>query len=248
MPLPHFLGLGAQKAGTTTLHVWLSSHPRVHLPAGKELQYFTLFHDRGADWYAEQFAAAGPGQRCGDITPYYLFHPAAPGRIRDLLPEIRLIVLLRDPVERTLSGLFHSLRLGLEPLPLEEALAAEDQRLAEAEAMLLAGEAEHHSHQVHSYLSRSRYEHQLERYEGLFPPHQLLVARSEDLFMAPDRLWPRLLAFLELPQVPPPTRLPRENSGRGEARSVDPALRQHLRHTLARTYDAMERRYGLRWP
>ena len=70
------------------------------------------------------------------MTPYYLFHPLAAERIAAALPDVKLIVLLRDPVERALSQYFHSKRLGLEPLELEEALAAEPKRLANAEAAL----------------------------------------------------------------------------------------------------------------
>ncbi|MEB3353872.1 MAG: sulfotransferase [Cyanobacteriota bacterium] len=245
--LPSFLGLGTQKGGTTTLQAMLQQHPGVYLPAEKEVQFFTLHFGAGLRWYGERFLAAGPTQRCGEITPYYLFHPVVPRRIRELLPAARLIVLVRDPVERCLSGLFHSQRLGLEPLPLEAALAAEPGRLAGAEAALAAPDGRHHSHQVHSYLSRSRYELQLARYEQLFPPEQLLLLRSEDLFVDPEPLWRRVLAFLELAACPLPAAVGRRNAGAGEAEAVDPALRLRLRQQLAPTYQAMERRYGLQW-
>ncbi len=248
MRLPAFIGLGTQKGGTTSLQRLLADHPGVFLPPAKEVQFFSLHHGRGQAWYAGHYAAAGSHQRCGDITPYYLFHPAVPGRLRRALPQARLVVLLRDPVERALSGLFHSIRLGLEPLAPEQALAAEAERLAGAEAQLLAGLAEHRSHQVHSYCSRSRYELQLARYEALFPAGQLLILRSEDFFTDPEPLWLQLLAFLELEAMPLPARLPVENAGQGEARGVDPALRQWLRQQLEPTYVAMAQRYGLRWP
>lgn len=246
--LPAFLGLGTQKGGTTTLQRLLVDHPGVFLPAVKEVQYFTLHYRRGPSWYSAQFDAARPGQCCGDITPYYLFHPAVPERVQQLLPAARLVVLLRDPVERALSGLFHSIRLGLEPLPPEQALAAEEKRLAGAEPQLLAGLERHLSHQVHSYLSRSRYELQLARYEALFPAEQLLILRSEDLFTDPQPLWQRLLAFLGLEPLPLPPQLPVENAGRGEALAVDPQLRRWLRQQLQPTYACLDSRYGLRWP
>jgi hypothetical protein len=246
--LPAFIGLGTQKGGTTSLQRLLADHPGVFLPPVKEVQFFSLHHGRGVAWYAHHFAAAGAHQCCGDITPYYLFHPAAPQRLQALLPSARLVLLLRDPVERALSGLFHSIRLGLEPLPPDQALAAEAGRLAGAEDQLLAGLGQHHSHQVHSYCSRSRYELQLERYEALFPAEQLLILRSEDFFSDPAPLWRQLLAFLELEPVPLPAQLPLENAGQGEARRVDPALRQWLRRQLEPTYAAMAQRYGLGWP
>ncbi|WP_411875879.1 sulfotransferase family protein [Vulcanococcus limneticus] len=248
MRLPAFIGLGTQKGGTTSLQRLLADHPGLFLPPVKEVQFFSLHHGRGAEWYSRHYAGASPHQLCGDITPYYLFHPAVPERLQRALPQARLVVLLRDPVERALSGLFHSIRLGLEPLPPEQALAAEAGRLAGAEGQLLAGLAEHHSHQVHSYLSRSRYEQQLARYEALFPAEQLLILRSEDFFSDPEPLWRQLLAFLELDAVPLPAQLPVENAGQGEARGVDPALRQSLRQQLEPTYAAMAQRYGLGWP
>ena len=100
--LPQFLGLGTQKGGTTSLQRLLEQHPQVWLSPSKELQFFSLHYGLGELWYRQQFAPAAAGQRCGDITPYYLFHPQVPGRIADLLPAVKMIVLLRDPVERCL--------------------------------------------------------------------------------------------------------------------------------------------------
>ena len=245
--LPDFLGVGVQKGGTTTLQAMLQEHPGVFLPPAKELQFFSLHYGEGEGWYRQQFVAAQPGQRCGEITPYYLFHPEAPARIRRMLPAARLIVLLRDPVQRCLSGLFHSRRLGLEPLHVEQALEAEPGRLVGAEAVLVANDGRHLSHQVHSYLSRSRYEQQLMRYEQLFPREQLLLLRSEDLFGNPEGLWQRVLAYLQLEDWPLPHEVGRLNAGAGEAKHLDPALVQRLRRQLAPTYEAMERRYGLQW-
>lgn len=246
--LPQFLGIGVQKGGTTTLQRLLEQHPDAFLPVAKELHFFSLHFAQGEGWYRQQFAGAGAGQRCGEITPYYVFHPAAPQRIAALLPGVKLIVLLRDPVERALSQYFHSLRLGLEPLPLEQALVAEPQRLAGAGDVLAAAEGRHRSHQEHSYLARSRYEQQLPVWEALFPLEQRLVLRSEDLFTSPEQLWPQLLRFLELePRALPPLGRP-ANAGRGEAAAVEPALRARLREQLQPTYAWVAERYGITWP
>ena len=240
MRLPDFLGIGTQKGGTTYLHGLLQQHPQVHLAQPKELHYFSLHHQRGLDWYGRHFEAAAARQRCGEVTPYYLFHPLAAERIAAELPAVKLIALLRDPVERALSQYFHSKRLGLEPLELEAAVAAEEQRLADADAALKRGEA-HRSHQQHSYLSRSRYEQQLQRFEALFVPEQLLVLRSEALFERPQQLWHQVLAFLALDAFP----LPPSGSlyaGAGEAAAVAPELRQQLRERLKPTFRWLEQR------
>ena len=245
MARPGFLGLGVQKGGTTTLDALLRQHPGLALPRSKELQYFSLHHGLGDAWYAGQFAAARPEQCLGEITPYYIFHPLAAERIHTLVPEVRLIVLLRDPVERALSQLFHSRRLGLEPLEPESALAAEPERMAEAEAVVLAG-GRHRSHQEHSYVSRSRYELQLARYEALFPSEQLLLLRSEDLFRSAPEVWERLLQFLALQPMPMPA-LPRANAGQREADAVSSRLRERLRQQLGGTYEVMASSYGMEW-
>jgi hypothetical protein len=245
--LPHFLVLGTQKGGTTTLQELLAGHPAVFLPACKEVHYFSLHADRGVDWYRARFAAARLGQRRGEITPYYLFHPHAPARIRALLPRARLVALLRDPVERALSQYFHAWRHGFETLPLEQALAAEPARLAGAEEALRAPGGQHLSHQKHSYLSRGRYTEQLRRYEALFPAEQLLVLRSEDLFADPEPTWRRIQAFLGLPGVPLPARGVRANAGGGEAAAVPEAVRRRLRAELAPVVAAVRARHGFDW-
>ena len=245
--LPDFLGLGVQKGGTTTLQRLLELHPGAFLPVAKELHYFSLHFAAGEAWYRAQFAAARPEQRCGEITPYYVFHPQAPDRVQALLPRARLIVLLRDPVERALSQYFHSRRLGLEDLPLEAALAAESERLKGAQELLRAPEGRHRSHQEHSYLSRSRYEEQLPRWQVLFPTEQLLVLRSEDLFEQPQGVWDRVLGFLKLNPVPLPELARPANAGRGEAAHVPPAVRLQLREQLQNTYHWAAEQHGLEW-
>ena len=245
--LPDFLGIGVQKGGTTTLQCLLEQHPGAFLPAAKELHYFSLHYALGEDWYRQQFTGAMPDQRCGEITPYYLFHPAVPSRIQALLPKARLIVLLRDPVERALSQYFHSVRLRLEPLSLEEALAAEEQRLAVAEAVLQATDGRHLSHQEHSYMARSRYEQQLPVWESCFGAKQLLVLRSEDLFARAELVWTQLFQFLELEPWPLPELSQPANAGRGEAGAVTQATRRIMRAELASTYQWSRQRYGFHW-
>ena len=132
----------------------------------------------------------------GDITPFYMFHKAVPERIRSVLPNARLIVLLRDPVERVLSQYFHARRHGYEQLDLMSALEAEEQRLFGSDAVVSSADGIHYSYQKHSYVSRSRYELQLKRYRECFPKHQLLVLRSEDLFAHTDACWDVLLLSL----------------------------------------------------
>jgi hypothetical protein len=245
--LPDFLGLGTQKGGTTSLQALLGQHPGAYLPAAKELHYFSLHYDKGQQWYASNFSCVGPDQRCGEITPYYLFHPEAPQRIHALLPQARLIVLLRDPVERAISQYFHARRHGFESLGLADALAAEFKRLLGSENSLKPDNGLHYSHQKHSYVSRSRYEEQLNRYTARFRPEQLLVMRSEDFFIKPEDCWKQIQAFLELDPIPFNGALPRANAGSGEAAGIPTAIREALREELRPTVLAIRERYGFDW-
>ena len=237
-PLPEFIGLGTQKGGTTTLHRLLEQHPDVYLPACKEVHFFDLNYDAGEGWYRNHFADAKPHHKCGEITPFYLFHPDVPDRIQNLLPKARMVVLLRDPVERTISQLFHARKRGFETLEPADALAAEPRRLQSGDPVSL---------QKHSYLSRSRYLEQLDRYEVLFPREQLLILRSEDLFSTPESIWQKLLSFLQLTPIDLPEALPRANAGDGLGDRIDPALRQQLRQQLAETVAGVRSRYGITW-
>ena len=216
-------------------------HPRIAAAAEKELQFFSLHHSRGWQWYQNQFPQERHRLRrklSGEATPYYLFHPLAAERIAIHCPRAKLVVLLRDPVERALSQYFHSYRLGLEPLPLEAALKAEANRLADAEATLRAGLL-HRSHQEHSYLSRSRYGPQLERYIRVFPANQLLVLRSETFFADPVGVTELAWRFLGLkPQ--PLKQLRASNQGLGESSNVQPNVRDWLEAQLAGERQVME--------
>ena len=167
-----------------------------------------------------------------------MFHPQAPKRIHSLRPTAQLLVLLRDPVDRALSQYFHSVRLGFETLPLEDALAAEEGRLR-------TGQLQHL--QEHSYVNRSRYLEQLDRYLELFPGQQLLVLQSETLFGDPTATWRQIEAFLGLPQAPSPAAAPKANAGQGEARAVTAGIRRDLRKQLKATALGVRERFGFGW-
>ena len=236
--LPDFLGIGTQKGGTTSLQKLLERHPDAFLPTTKEIHYFSLRYNETEEWYRGHFQQATQDQICGEITPYYLFHPDAPERIQALIPEVRFIVLLRDPVERALSQYFHARRLGFEELDLEAALAAESERLARRDP---------YSHQKHSYLSRSRYELQLQRYLRLFNRQQMLILRSEDFFEKPQHSWKAILEFLDLRACPIPEQAVKANAGIGEASGVPHRLRAWMREELKDTLKAMQDQYGMTW-
>lgn len=100
-----FLGIGAQKAGTTWLYFNLIKHPGVFLTAEKELHFWDRHRDRGLDWYREQFAAVPADCKAGEITPAYgILEPSVIAEVRREFPGIRLIYLMRNPIERAWSS------------------------------------------------------------------------------------------------------------------------------------------------
>jgi hypothetical protein len=200
--LPDFLIIGAQKAGTTSLYDYLVEHPDVLPAAAKEVHYFDLRYAKGLNWYRGHFPPrAMKGDRLtGEASPYYLYHPLAPARTRELLPDAKLVVLLRDPVDRAYSQHNHETVLGNETLPFWEAIQAEESRLAGEEERILAEPGYmSYAHGHHAYLARGRYAPQIERWLAHFDRAQFLFLRAEDLFQDPAAVYARTLEFLGLP-------------------------------------------------
>jgi len=200
--LPDAVILGAQKSGTTSLHYYLVQHPQVIEPQRKEVHFFDVNFERGEAWYRAHFGLEDePGLNL-DSSPYYLFHPAVPQRLHALLPDARLIVLLRDPVRRAYSHYWHERGKGREQLSFEEAISAEPERLGTEAARLADGSLERsYAHQHYSYLARGRYAEQLERWFAVFPRAQFLVLRFEDLVQGPLATLNATLGFLGLPPL-----------------------------------------------
>lgn len=246
---PHFIILGAQKAGTTSLFSYLGLHPDVVLPESKEVHFFDNKFDRGMSWYRSQFPA---GQSAGGITgeasPYYLFHPLAPLRVARECPDARLIVLLRDPVERAYSHFMMERRVGNEPLgSFGEALAAEAERLEGQAERIMRGECTFNfNHQIFSYASRGLYFQQLTRWLQWIPAERMLILKSEDFFRNPSETLLKVHTFLGLVPILTVDLKP-ENTGGYEA--MDPEIRGQLRAYFREDADRLAELLGpeFRW-
>jgi hypothetical protein len=204
-PLPDFLIIGAQKAGTTSLHEYLCEHPMVSSSTTKEVHYFDLAYHRGQPWYRAHFHASGPaGEITGESSPYYLFHPLVPERVAGDLPESRLIIILRNPVDRTYSHYNHERALGYETLEFEDAIEREGERL-EGEEERISAEPDYCSfaHQHYSYVARSHYAKQLERWFQYFDRDRFLILSAEDLFARPHETVAASQRFLGLEPASP---------------------------------------------
>lgn len=196
-PLPDFLVIGAQKAGTTALYAYLRWHPAITGPSWKEVSFFDRHWWRGEAWYRGQFPLRPGGRLVGEASPSYLFHPLAPERARAVVPDAKLIVLLRDPVDRAYSQYQHEVALGREPLSFEDALAAEDDRTrGEVERLLADPRAFSRAWWDHTYAARGLYAEQLERWLMVFPREQLLVVTTDELGERPGEAYASILAFL----------------------------------------------------
>ncbi len=228
LPLPDFVIVGAQKAGTSSLFAHLAGLAEIGAPERKEVHFFDRRHDEGLDWYASRFPAGDHLLR-GEATPYYLFHPLAIERMRAALPEAKVIVLLRDPRARAVSHYWHEVRLGFEPLDLEDALAAEGERLAGEESRIRSDPGYRgFAHQHFSYLARGHYAGQLRRLLAAYPRQQVSVLRFEDLVADPGSTLAEVHAFLGLAPLDPDVVLPERNRGDYEPPPVLDRLEQEF--------------------
>jgi hypothetical protein len=216
-PLPDFLIIGTKRGGTTSLYRYLLEHPAV-LPTFpsfrtlKGVHYFDEHFARGLRWYRSHFPAepyrtlvrrgTGVYPLIGEASPNYLFHPLGATRAAELVPRAKIIVLIRNPVDRAWSQYKDQVKLGFETLSFEAAVEREPARLAgEVERMLADPGYYGAAFDRYSYLARGRYLDQLRAWRVAFPPEQLLVLRSEDLYGDAERVYHRVLEFLDLPQV-----------------------------------------------
>lgn len=210
--LPDFIIVGVQRGGTTSLYHYLAQHPNIAPALDKEVHYFDHHFIRGMDWYRANFAPSwyrdyskswhGRDIITGEASPYYIFYPHAPERIASGLPTIKLIVMLRNPVDRALSHYHHQLETNRENLSFEDALRAESERLdGEIEKIIQDPRYESFNHNHFSYLSRGIYVDQLRTWKRHFPDEQMLILNSERFFADPANGTRRAIRFLGLPNV-----------------------------------------------
>ena len=228
--LPDFIIIGAQKAGTTFLYHLLSQHPYVQPAVKKEVHYFDTGFEKGVDWYRSQFPSRTwkEGRRVltGEASPYYLYHPHAARRAAEVVPEAKLIVLLRDPVARAYSDYQHKHREGRDQLSFQEATETEEERLAGERKKMLEDESyQSLDYRRFSYLSRGAYVDQLKEWHRFFGREQLLVMGSRDLFEDTRKTFSRVLEFLDLPEWQPEVSDVRNE---GEYEALDPSIRRQL--------------------
>jgi hypothetical protein len=238
--LPHFIVAGVPKCGTTALYRYLLAHPEVAAPTKNEIGFFSDKYGSGLNWYRAHFRwramnsrgadYSGAGIITGEHTPAYAIHPLAAERIAATLPHVRIIILLRDPVDRAYSHYQHEFRCGHESLEFRAALTAEPERIA-SETDRIRTQAGYRSSEYvrHAYLDQGKYRPMLERFFHFVDRSRVMVIKSERLFGDAQGVYDEVLSFLSLS----PFRLShfeQVNSGSYlPLRETDPAIDSELR-------------------
>ena len=260
---PDFVVIGAKRGGTTSIYNYLLDHPSVQpLFPGRQhikgIHYFDSEFARGQHWYRSHFPIEVRGRTVarptvqpsivGEASPYYLFHPLAATRLANDFPNVRLIVLLRDPVERAYSHYKERTHHGGETLSFEEALDTEEGRLR-GEAERIAAEPNYRSleHENHSYVAQGRYLDMLPRWFKHFPREKFHIVTSEDFYSDPERHVNDVWEFLGLA---PHRLVNRKRYNYLPAPDIRPATRERLQEELAEHNRELEELLGrkLPWP
>jgi hypothetical protein len=173
-PGPTFLGIGAQKCATSWLHDVLGGHPDIFTSVPKEIDFFTARYDHGYEWYRRHFAAGAGARARGEASPSYFYNPGVPERVRAFDPAIRVIVILRDPVDRAFSNHLHELR----------ARHLSSERFEDG---LLNNPL---------YLEQGRYATHLGRWLAVFPREAVLPLIFEEITAAPEQAVRQVYEFL----------------------------------------------------
>jgi hypothetical protein len=231
--LPDFLLVGTQRGGTTSLFRALADHPGTAQPTfHKGVHYFDVHYARGEAWYRGHFPLRRGSRLAFESAGYYMHHPLAPARIAADLPGVKLLAILRDPVERAFSAHKHELARGFETeASFERALDLEPERLAgEVERIRAEPDYLSHAHRHHSYLDRGRYADQLEVLFGLVGRDRVHVVFAEDFFAEPERVYDAVVDFLGLARWRPAA-FERHNAR--PSAPLSPALRERLTEHFA---------------
>lgn len=240
--LPDFLVIGVKRGGTTSVWNWLIRHPHVApmFPATQQIKsphFFDINYANGLDWYRSHFPTRSALVRTwrrtgfrpltGEASPYYVFHPLVAERVAAVMPKVKLIVTLRNPVDRAYSNYWERRGSDAEDLPtFEAAIEAEEARLAgETERIMVDPAYYSPHHDSHSYLARGRYLEHLSPWRRRFGDDQLLVLPFEALTRDQNGAYRRIQEFLGLPVVDPPA-LPHHN--KLPVPPMSPATREYL--------------------
>ena len=207
---PDFLIVGAAKSGTSSLYNYLIKHPCVIPALRKEVHYFGRNFDKKILWYKSFFPTIifkyingfiyKREVLTGEASTYYMFHPHAPKRIFSIIPNVKIIILLRNPVNRAFSHYQNLLRRGIIKLPFVEVIKKElDNSHLEKNKMLRDENYNSEFFRIYSNLARGVYIQQIRNLRKYFHEKQILIIKSENFFDNPDKILRKVYKFLKLP-------------------------------------------------
>jgi len=207
---PDFLIIGAAKCGTSSLYDYLMQHPCVGKSLTKQIHFFDRYPDRGLSWYKvcfpfkwQKFYVEKILRKhfsTGESTPHYMTHPLAAKRAYDMLPNAKIIVMLRNPIDRAYSHYQMLFDYKQEVLSFEEAIEIEKERIAgEYEKMLQNVDNTGKNFPHRAYLTSGKYAKQIEEWQKYYPKEQFFIIKSEDFNNNPSKIYNQVLKFLELP-------------------------------------------------
>jgi hypothetical protein len=237
----HFLIIGAQKCGTSSLAEYLKGHPQIEMASPKEVHFFNFKWDKGIRWY-HRFFDFKHNRIQGEATPYYMVHPEAAARAKQYNPNLKIIALLRNPVERAYSHYQMNLARNWDTLPFLDALKAEESRLANDPNPHVKHAASQHA----SYKTRGLYAEQLHAWETAFGRENMLVLNYHTFFQHPTEALQPVFSFLGLaPYFPAEKDL---HLNQHPAKEPMPAeARELLNHYFSKPNQRLEQEFGIRF-
>ncbi|MGD1715945.1 tetratricopeptide repeat protein [Dapis sp. BLCC M172] len=218
---PNFIIIGVQKGGTTSLYGYLTQHPQIISPLKKEMDFWSWKFNQSINWYLAHFPVIPEGKNLltGEASPSYFNHPDAARRIYQFFPKIKLIILLRNPVDRAISQYYTWRRFTWENRSLEEAIESDLDKLIKAPENVNYWMGEQ------NYLAKGVYVEFLQEWMSLFSREQFLILKSEDFYTNPNAVLQQVLNFLDLPEY---ELLEYKNYNPGNYSQIDPLMRRSL--------------------
>lgn len=245
--LPKVLIIGAQKAGTTTLHLELMKHPNIVAPLFKESHFFERPDNqkKGLNWYKAIFPKIIDDRLTIDSTPM-MYHESTPELTAKILPNVKLIMLLRDPVNRGFSHYLHNVARNREKLSFAEAIAMEPQRISHTETDLEVESQVTHDYRAFSYVERGKYDVQIERWRQFFPEENLKILIFEEFVSNPEEQINNVYEWLGLKKIE--FKLQKVRNQKLINAKLDLGLERELRKKLASSVHRLEKLLGRTLP
>jgi len=237
---PNFIVIGVHKGGTTSLYNYLIQHPQIIPPIKKEMDFWSWKFNRSINWYLAHFPGIPEGKNLltGEASPSYFDHPNTARRIYEFFPKIKLLILLRNPVDRAISQYHQWLRLNWENRSLEEAIESDLEKLRKAP------EKVNYWMKELNYLARGVYVEFLKEWMSLFPREQFLILKSEDFYAHPEASMQKVLTFLDLPEY---KLLDYKNYNAGKYSQIDPLMRKSLSNYFRIHNERLEEYLGIKF-